>query len=195
MKKILVTGFDPFGGETINPAWEAVQRLPDRIGETEISVLQVPTVFAAAAQAVLKCVQNEIPDAIVCVGQAGGRAAVTPEMVAINLQYAAIADNAGNLPHDLPIVPGGPAAYFSTLPVRKMAEAIQNAGLPGAVSYSAGSYVCNDLLYRLLHHFDGTPTRVGFLHVPYLPEQARNGAPAMEISDMIRALAAAMKEI
>lgn len=196
MKRILITGFDPFGGEKINPAWEAVQRLPGRIGAAELTVMQVPTVFAEAAQTVLAHAEMQPPDAIVSVGQAGGRAAVTPEMVAINLQYASIADNAGKMPKDVPVVSGGPAAYFSTLPVRQMAEAIKEAaGLPGAVSYSAGSFVCNDLLYRLLHHFDGTSTRVGFIHVPYLPEQAKNGAPAMELSDIVRALETAIGEI
>jgi len=195
MKRILITGFDPFGGEKINPAWEAVQRLPGRIGAAELTVMQVPTVFAEAAQTVLAHAEMQPPDAIVCVGQAGGRAAVTPEMVAINLQYASIADNTGKMPKDVPVVSGGPAAYFSTLPVRKMAEAIKAAGLPGAVSYSAGSFVCNDLLYRLLRHFDGTSTRVGFIHVPYLPEQAKNGAPAMKLSDIVRALETAIGEI
>lgn len=195
MKQILITGFDPFGGESINPAWEAVQRLPGRIGESVLTVMQVPTVFAEAAQAVLAHAEMQPPDAIVCVGQAGGRSAITPEMVAINLQYASIADNAGHMPQDVPIAPGGPAAYFSTLPMRKMAEAIKAAGLPGAVSYSAGSFVCNDLLYRLLHHFEGKSTRVGFIHVPYLPVQAKNGAPAMELSDIVRALETAIGEI
>lgn len=195
MKQILVTGFDPFGGESINPAWEAVQRLPARIGEAELTVMQVPTVFAEAAQAVLARAEKQQFQAIVCVGQAGGRAAVTPEMVAINLQYASIADNAGHMPQDAPVVPGSPAAFFSTLPVRNMAEAIRAAGLPGAVSYSAGSFVCNDLLYRLLHHFDGTSTRVGFIHVPYLPEQEKNGAPSLALSDIVRALETAIGEV
>lgn len=191
--KLLVTGFDPFGGETVNPAWEAVQRLPERIGACELTKLQVPTVFERAVQCVLA--QTPAPDAIVCVGQAGGRRAVTPELVAINLQYASIADNRGQQPQDVPCVPCAPTAYFSTLPVRRMAEAIRAAGLPGELSYSAGSFVCNDLLFRLLHRFDGTRTRVCFIHVPYLPEQAKNGAPSMALSDIIRALEAAIAVI
>lgn len=195
MKKILVTGFDPFGGEKINPAWEAVRLLPERIGRAEITAMQVPTVFSVAAETVLKRLKQQPHDAVVCVGQAGGRAAVTPEMVAINLQYASIADNAGNMPQDVPVVPDGPAAWFSTLPVRRMADAIKAAGLPGAVSYSAGSFVCNDLLYRLLRHYHGTDVQVGFIHVPYLPEQAKNGAPSMNLEDIVRALEAAIKAI
>ena len=193
--KLLVTGFEPFGGETVNPAWEAVQRLPERIGAWELTKLQVPTVFGSAAECVLSRAQTLLPDAIVCVGQAGGRRAVTPELVAINLQYASIADNRGQQPQDVPCVLGAPNAYFSTLPVRRMAEAIRAAGLPGELSYSAGSFVCNDLLFRLLHRYDGTQTRVCFIHVPYLPEQAKNGVPSMQLDDIIRALEAAIAVI
>ena len=131
-------------------------------------------------------------DAVLCVGQAGGRRAVTPEKVAINLRYASIPDNAGHQPQDESVVPGGPTAYFSTLPVRAQAAAIQQAGLPGAVSYSAGSYVCNDLMYSLLHHFAGTNTRAGFLHVPYMEGQ---GEPFLPLSDIVRALRAAIEAI
>ena len=193
--KLLVTGFEPFGGETVNPAWEAVQRLPERIGAWELTKLQVPTVFGSAAECVLSRAQTLLPDAIVCVGQAGGRRAVTPELVAINLQYASIADNRGQQPQDVPCVLGAPNAYFSTLPVRRMAEAIRAAGLPGELSYSAGSFVCNDLLFRLLHRYDGTQTRVCFIHVPYRPEQAKNGVPSMQLDDIIRALEAAIAVI
>ena len=192
MKKVLVTGFDPFGGERINPAWEAVRLLPERIGENCLQKMQIPTVFGTAAECVLVRAAELHPDAILCVGQAGGRSAVTPEMAALNLQYASIADNAGQLPQDVPVIAGAPAAYFATLPVRSMASAIRDAGLPGAVSYSAGTFVCNDLLFRLLHHFQKTATGVGFVHVPYLPEQAKSGAPSMELGEILRALEAAI---
>ena len=192
MKKVLVTGFDPFGGERINPAWEAVRCLPERIGENCLQKMQIPTVFGTAAECVLVRAAELHPDAILCVGQAGGRSAVTPEMAALNLQYASIADNAGQLPQDVPVIAGAPAAYFATLPVRSMASAIRDAGLPGAVSYSAGTFVCNDLLFRLLHHFQKTATGVGFVHVPYLPEQAKSGAPCMELGAILRALEAAI---
>lgn len=192
MKKILVTGFDPFGGERINPAWEAVRLLPERIGENCLQKMQIPTVFGTAAECVLARAAELHPDAILCVGQAGGRSAVTPEMAALNLQYASIADNAGQMPQDVPVIAGAPAAYFATLPVRSMASAIRDAGLSGAVSYSAGTFVCNDLLFRLLHHFQKTATGVGFVHVPYLPEQAKSGAPCMELGAILRALEAAI---
>ena len=194
MKKLLITGFDPFGGESINPAWEAVRLLPDVIRDFELVKLEIPTVFGAAAQVVIDKAEKIHPDAIISVGQAGGRAAVTPEMVGINLRYASIPDNMGALPCDIPIAEGGPAAYFSTLPVRAMAKAICDAGLPGAVSYSAGSFVCNDVLYSLLHRFDGTAVRVGFIHVPFLPEQTAD-KPSLPLDKTVAALCAAIEAI
>jgi len=188
MKTLLITGFDPFGGEKINPAWEAVKLLPDTVGTYKLHKLEIPTVFGEAAQKVLVAAQEISPDVILCIGQAGGRRAVTPEMIAINLRYGRIADNAGNQPMDVPCVPGAPDAYFATVPVRKMAEAIAAAGLPGAVSYSAGAYVCNDTLYTLLHRYHGTDTRVGFIHVPFLPEQVRENVPSMPLENITRAL-------
>ena len=194
MKKLLITGFDPFGGESINPAWEAVRLLPDVIRDFELVKLEIPTVFGAAAQVVIDKAEEIHPDAIISVGQAGGRAAVTPEMVGINLRYASIPDNMGALPCDIPIAEGSPAAYFSTLPVRAMAKAICDAGLPGAVSYSAGSFVCNDVLYSLLHRFDGTAVRAGFSHVPFLPEQTAD-KPSLPLDKTVAALCAAIEAI
>lgn len=194
IKKLLITGFDPFGGESINPAWEAVRLLPDVIRDFELVKLEIPTVFGAAAQVVIDKAEEIHPDAIISVGQAGGRAAVTPEMVGINLRYASIPDNMGALPCDIPIAEGGPAAYFSTLPVRAMAKAICDAGLPGAVSYSAGSFVCNDVLYSLLHHFDETAVRAGFIHVPFLPEQTKD-KPSLPLEQTAAALRAAIEAI
>lgn len=188
MPQLLITGFDPFGGETVNPAWEAVKRLPDTIGGWTLHKLEIPTVFADASRAVIAEAQRIKPDAVICVGQAGGRAAVTPEMVGINLRYGRIADNAGCAPQDEPVVPGAPAAYFATLPVRAMAEAVSAAGIPAAVSYSAGAFVCNDVLFSVLHHFRGTDVRSGFIHVPFLPEQAKPGVPSMPLDDIVRAL-------
>lgn len=194
MKKLLITGFDPFGGESINPAWEAVRLLPDVIRDFELVKLEIPTVFGAAAQVVIDKAEEIHPDAIISVGQAGGRAAVTPEMVGINLRYASIPDNMGALPCDIPIAESGHAAYFSTLPVRAMAKAICDAGLSGAVSYSAGSFVCNDVLYSLLHRFDGTAVRAGFIHVPFLPEQTAD-KPSLPLEQTAAALRAAIEAI
>ena len=189
-KQLLITGFDPFGGEKINPAWEAVKLLPERIGCYRLRKLEIPTVFGAAAEKI--CAAAEGADVILMIGQAGGRAAVTPERVAINLRDARIADNAGFAPRELPCVPGGPDAYFATVPVRAMAEAICGAGLPGQVSLSAGAFVCNDTFYRVAHHFSGSQTGVGFIHVPFLPRQAKEGTPSMALEDIVRALTAAI---
>lgn len=195
MKKLLITGFDPFGGESINPAWEAVKRLPDVIGKYELTKLEIPTVYGAASEKVLAAAQHVYPDVILCIGQAGGRKAITPEMVGINLRHARIADNAGNQPQDEPVAADGPAAYFATVPVRKMAEAMEAAGLPAAVSYSAGTFVCNDTLYAILHHYHGTMTKAGFVHVPFLPEQAKEGVPYMALEDIVRGLTAMIEVI
>lgn len=192
MKQLLITGFDPFGGEQINPSWEAVKALPERIGEYQITKLEIPTVFGTAAEKILAVTAELQPDAILCVGQAGGRRAVTPEVVAINLREAGIPDNSGNQPVNVPIVPDGPAAYFSTVPVREMVQAIRCEDIPAALSYSAGAFVCNDVLYTLLHRFDGTATQVGFIHVPFLPQQATNGQPSMPPEQITQALALAI---
>ena len=190
MARLLITGFDPFGGAQINPAWEAVKKLPDRVGEYELYKMEIPTIFDMAAEKVLEAAESIRPDVILCVGQAGGRAAVTPERIAVNIRDAKIPDNAGNCPVGEFVNPNGPSAIFATVPVMKMAEAICAAGLPGAVSNSAGAFVCNDTLYLLLQHYEGTAVRVGFVHVPYLPEQ---GNPSLPLTDTTRALAAAIE--
>ena len=192
MKHLLITGFDPFGGETVNPSWEAVRRLPDAVGQYRLTKLQIPTVFSAAADTVLATAKADKPDVILCIGQAGGRDAVTPERIAVNMASASIPDNAGNLPVEAPILPGGPDGIFATVPVAAMAGAIVNAGLPGKISNTAGTFVCNDTLYRLLAHFAGTGTRVGFIHVPHLPTQAKAGGPSMTLDAIIAALTAAI---
>ena len=195
MKRLLITGFDPFGGQPINPSWEAVRRLPDVIGDYTLTKLQIPTVFGAAAQTVLDTAQSVRPDVILSIGQAGGRSAVTPEVVGLNLREAGIPDNAGNQPTAQPVVENASTAYFATVPVREMVRAINAAGLPGALSYSAGVYVCNDVLYTLLHHYADTPTRVGFIHVPFLPEQAQNGQPSLTLDQMVQALESAIQAL
>ena len=191
MRKLLITGFEPFGGEEINPSWEAVQRLPDEIGGFSLTKLLVPVVFGKAAERVIGVADELDPDVIISVGQAGGRRAITPETVAINLRFAKIPDNEGNLPKDEPIVAGGENAYFSTLPVRKIAEAVNGCGIPSEVSYSAGAYVCNDLLYTLLDRYSAEGVGVGFIHVPYVTEQ--NKEPSMSLDDIVRGLTAAIE--
>lgn len=165
--KILLTAFEPFGGEKTNASLEAMRaiRAPEGI---ELIRLEVPTVFGAAGECVLRAVRHERPDIVLCLGQAAGRAAVTPERAAINVHDASIPDNAGKKPQDEPIVPGGPAAYFSTLPIRAMVSAAKAVCVPAEISNSAGTFVCNDLMYSLLHALDAEfpQIRGGFVHVP-----------------------------
>ena len=190
MKKLLISGFEPFGGEGINPSWEAVSLLPNEINGYVLKKLCIPVVFGEAAQILIDEAEREMPDVILCIGQAGGRNALTPELVGINLRHGSIPDNKGNMPKDEPIEPCGETAYFSSLPVRDIAQAINDAGVLSRVSYSAGAYVCNDVIYTLLSHFKGTQTRVGFIHVPYSSEQKKE--PSMELSDIVRGLIAAI---
>lgn len=189
-RKLLITGFDPFGGATVNPAWQAVRLLPDIIGDFVVYKLEIPTVFGRAAAIVADRAEEVRPDVILCIGQAGSRDAVTPERIAVNIRDAKISDNEGNMPQGEFVVPEGPAAYFSTVPVKEMAQAIRDAHIPGAVSNSAGAFVCNDTLYSLLHRYAGTGVRVGFIHVPYAPEQ---GEPSLPVEKTAAALEAAIR--
>jgi len=192
-KELLITGFEPFGGENINPSWEAVSLLPEIIGSWHLTKLRIPVEYTNAAALVIQKSQKLRPDAILCIGQAGGRSGVTPEAIAINLRDSAAPDNAGLLQANTPIISEGPAAYFTTVPVREMVAAIKSKGIPASRSLSAGAYVCNDVLYTLLHHFQGTKTQIGFIHVPYLPEQAKEGIPALELAQIVTALTAAIE--
>ena len=189
MKKLLITGFDSFGENTVNPSWEAVRNLPEQVDEYMLCKLQIPTIFGKAADMILEKAEEFQPDLILCIGLAGGRGAVTPERIAVNIRDARIPDNAGFQPNGDPVAPDGPAAYFTTVPVVQMSAAIRAAGIPSAVSNSAGAFVCNDVLYALLHRFSGTETRVGFIHVPYLPQQ---GTPSMTLENITQALICAI---
>ena len=193
MKKLLITGFEPFGGEDMNPSWEAVKRLQGEINGYSLEKLLIPVVFGEAAEIVIASAERISPDVILCIGQAGGRNAVTPELVGINLRHGRIPDNKGNQPNDDPVIKGGETAYFSTLPVRQMAEAVNSAGVPSHVSYSAGAYVCNDMLYTLLARFKNSGTRVGFIHIPYCTEQ--NKEPSMDTDVIVRGLTAAIEAL
>ena len=193
MKKLLISGFEPFGGENINPSWEAVNLLPSEIKGYAITKIRIPVVFGKAADMVMAKVDEMRPDVIICVGQAGGRDAITPELVAINLRHAEIPDNEGNQPFDRPITEGGETAYLSTLPMRKIAAAIKESGLPSRLSYSAGAYVCNDLIYTILQKYKNTNIRAGFIHIPYSIEQGKD--PSMPLSDLVKGLTIAIESI
>lgn len=198
--EILVTGFAPFGGETVNPSWEAVFALPEEVGGARVHKLEVPTAYGAAAETVWGEIERLRPDAVLCVGQAGGSAAVRVERIAVNLRDARIPDNAGVQPCDVPIEADGPCAYFATLPTRRITETVQSGGIPAELSYSAGTFVCNDLLYSVLHlsALHRPEMRCGFIHLPYLPRQAVGkaaGMPSMCLDDMIAALRLAIETI
>ncbi len=198
MKKLLLTAFTPFDGERINPALEAVKLVKDKIGNLLIVKLEVPTVFGKSIDTVREAIERERPDFVLSIGQAGGRAEITPERVAINLDDARIPDNEGNQPIDEPVFPDGENAYFSTLPVKAMVEAIRREGLPSSLSNSAGTYVCNHLMYGVLYYLDKSPgIKAGFIHVPYIPEQTKNKKeiPALELSEIVRGLEAAITAI
>ena len=198
--KILLTGFDPFGGETVNPAFEAVKLLPDTIAGAEIVKQEVPTEFIRAGEVLEAAIQANQPDVVICIGQAGGRSAITPEKVAINLMDGRIADNAGYQPIDVTIQEDGETAYFTSLPVKAMVQNIKDAGIPSALSYTAGSYVCNYLMYTLLYLIDKKYPNIrgGFIHVPYAMEQVVNkplGTPSMDLHQIARGLEKAVEAV
>ena len=189
--KILMTGFDAFGGEAVNPSWLSVNRTCQEAGGLTVIGACLPTEFSASLAQLQQLVETHRPDLIIAVGQAGGRSGISLERVAINIDDARIPDNAGWQPIDEPIHPAGEAAYFSTLPIKAIVQALRSAGIPAEVSNSAGTYVCNHVFYGLMHlcrHIPGM--RAGFVHIPYLPEQAARlpAAPSMALDDMVRAL-------
>lgn len=192
---VLLTGFDAFGDDRlaplpVNPSWLAVQALHgSHIEGHDVVAAQLPTVFGASTAELMRLIDFHHPALVVCVGQAGGRHGLSLERVAVNLVHAHIPDNAGAQPQDVPVMVGAPAAYFSTLPVTAMLEALQAAGLPAELSYSAGPFVCNHVFYGLMHTLATRPglngVRGGFIHVPYVPLQ---GVPSLALKDTVRGL-------
>ena len=197
--KILVTGFDPFGGEKVNPALEAVKSLPSVIHGAEIRWVEIPTVFYQSAEVLEAEIVRHQPDVVLCIGQAGGRASLTPERVAINQDDARIPDNQGNQPIDTPIRLDGESAYFSTLPIKAMVQAIKEVGLPATVSNTAGTFVCNHLMYQTLYLADKKfpNMRAGFMHIPYMTEQVINkpNTASMNLADIVKGIEAAIGAI
>ncbi len=197
MKRILLCAFDPFGGEKINPALEAVKLA--HFDGAIIEKIEVPTVFYKSVELVVRKIDELCPDAVVMIGQAGGRDKVTPERVAINISDARIDDNEGQRPFDEPIVLGAPAAYFSTLPIKEIVGALSGEGIPSAVSNSAGTFVCNHLMYGVLHHIavSGLGAIAGFIHIPFLPEQTegKENMPSLPLSEDVRAIELALSVI
>lgn len=198
--KLLLTAFDPFGGSPINPALEAVKLVSDTVAGVEIVKLEVPTVFRKSIDTVAAAIEKEKPNAVLCIGQAGGRYDLTPERVAINMDDARIQDNEGNQPIDTVIFEDGAPAYFATLPIKAMTAKIREAGLPASVSNTAGTFVCNHLMYGVLYtlarHYPGV--KGGFMHVPFVPSQTVNRptpAPSMCVQDIARGIEAAIAAI
>jgi len=188
--KALVTGFDPFGGETLNPSLEAIRLLPKSLGALQIVTQRLPSKFETSLPMLYAAIVREQPDIVLCLGEAGSRVDLSPERVAINVRDARIRDNAGDQPVDVAVVEGGPAAYFSTLPIKAAAAAMRAAGVPVAVSNTAGTFVCNHVFYGLMHYaaIHKARFRGGFMHVPYLPAQAAHHAkaPSMAVEVIVR---------
>ena len=198
--KILITGFEPFGGESVNPAYEAVKLLPDMAGDIQIVKMEIPTVFGEAGKVVETGILQHQPDAVICVGQAGRGADIGVERVAINLVEASIPDNAGNQPMDVKVQEDGDTAYFATIPVKAMVKNIKDHGIPASISYTAGTYVCNSVMYDLLYLIDRKypSIRGGFIHVPYATEQGVGkpvGTATMELSTISKALLYALEAV
>lgn len=197
--KILLTAFDPFGDDKVNPALEAVKITRTDDLKAEVIKLEVPTVFVKSVETVYKAMQQHKPDVVFCIGQAGGRFALTPERVAINLDDARIKDNEGQQPLDQTIFADGDPAYFTSLPIKAMVKSIQDQGLPASVSNTAGTFVCNHLMYGVLYHIakEFPETRGGFMHVPFIPGQVVNrpNTPSMSLEDIAKGIHAALSAI
>ena len=189
--RILLTGFEPFGKATLNPSSEIVKQIS---GENIVTAI-LPVAYAQSAERLLQLIAEHNPDVVICLGQAEGRTQITPERIAINLDDARLADNEGVMRNEMPIVLDGPVAYESTLPVKEIVKAINNAGVPAAVSLSAGAFLCNHVFYVAQDHFKGTKVRSGFVHVPLMDEQAGefSGLPTMPLEQMVTAVRAMLE--
>lgn len=197
MKKVLVTAFDAFGDADTNPSELVVGQLATTISGAHVHTAVIPTVFHSSATNVFDLVASIAPDVIIMLGQAAGRSAITPERVAINVDDARIPDNAGALPIDKPIVAGGPAVYFSTLPIKAITKAISDTGIPASVSNTAGTFVCNHVFYAVMHHLtqsDYRHTRAGFIHIPAIPQQGFGSeVPTVELDVITKAIEIAIE--
>lgn len=196
--KVLVTGFEPFGGEKINPSWEAVKGLPDELEGAEVIKFQLPVTFRGVKEVLPRLIVKERPDAVILTGQAGGRPNITVERVAINVMDSTMPDNEGYKPEDEPVFEGAPAAYFATIPVKAIVKALREAKIPAAVSNTAGTYVCNTAMFTALHTIEvaGMKTRAGFIHVPFSHEQALDKPrPSMALETIRKGLEIAIRTV
>ena len=203
MMKILVTGFDPFGGEKINPALETIKRLPDTILGAQIIKLEIPTVVGKSLAKIKEAVEKENPDVVLSIGQAGGRSEITVERIGINIDDCRIPDNEGNQPIDEPVVKGGPAAYFVTIPIKAIVENIKAHNIPASISNTAGTFICNHVCYGVAHlaaarTAAGKPMKSGFIHIPFLPEQVIGKpalTPSMSLETIVSGITHALEAI
>jgi pyroglutamyl-peptidase len=195
MTTVLLTGFEPFAGAASNSSWDAVERVAETwTGDAELVIELLPVTFAGASASMRELIVRHSPDLVIGVGLADGRDAITPERVAINVEDARIPDNDGDQPVDRAIDADGPAAYFSGLPVKQIADAMRAADIPSRVSDTAGTYVCNSLMYSTMRAVEGTSVMAGFIHVPCSPELAAGTShPFLEIDDIARGLAIAIE--
>ena len=198
--KILLTGFDPFGGDKVNPAYEAVKLLPKNIAGADIVTIEIPTVYRKSGETVEMGIRQYQPDVVMCIGQAGGRSGMTVEMVAVNIADFRIADNEGNQPLNQSILEDGENAYFATVPVKAMVENIKKHGIPAQISYTAGTFVCNDVMYELLYMISKKYPKIkgGFIHVPFAPEQVLerpDGTASMPVETAAKALEYAVEAV
>ena len=201
--KILVTGFDPFGGEKINPALETIKRLPDTILGAQIIKLEIPTVVGKSLAKITEAVEKENPNVVLSIGQAGGRSEITVERVGINIDDCRIPDNEGNQPIDEPVIKGGPAAYFVTVPIKAIVENIKAHNIPASISNTAGTFICNHVCYGVAHlaaqrTAAGKPMKSGFIHIPFLPEQVIGKpalTPSMSLETIVSGITHALEAI
>ena len=201
--KILVTGFDPFGGEKINPALETIKRLPDTILGAQIIKLEIPTVVGKSLAKIAEAVEKENPDVVLSIGQAGGRSEITVERIGINIDDCRIPDNEGNQPIDEPVIKGGPAAYFVTIPIKGIVENIKAHNIPASISNTAGTFICNHVCYGVAHlaaarTAAGKPMKSGFIHIPFLPEQVIGKpalTPSMSLETIVSGITHALEAI
>lgn len=203
MMKILVTGFDPFGGEKINPALETIKRLPDTILGAQIIKLEIPTVVGKSLAKITEAVEKENPNVVLSIGQAGGRSEITVERIGINIDDCRIPDNEGNQPIDEPVIKGGPAAYFVTIPIKAIVENIKAHNIPASISNTAGTFICNHVCYGVAHvaaqrTAAGKPMKSGFIHIPFLPEQVIGKpalTPSMSLETIVSGITHALEAI
>lgn len=188
MRKLLITGFDPFGHYQINPSWEVVKALPDKIGDFSLTKLMLPNIYGLETRMLLEKAQEIEPDIILMLGMDSGTTKVHIDTVAINIQDALMEDNMGRKPWNKPIIENGPAAYFATIPAHELVQQLQKEGLQVHLGYSSGGYVCNDVFYSVAHKFNNTNTKFGFIHIPLLPQMVWDEKEALPLEQSLKAV-------